>query len=154
MTTSILKHLRPAVAALALLAVSSTAIAQELHQHTRAGGIDIYYGLLPAEVAARQAAQHDATPMHGKPRRGDYHLMVGLYDRDGARIEKAEVRASIAELGMAGTHKPLEPMVVGDTVTFGNHFPMRSPGTYRVTLEIRLPDDARPIEARFDHRHR
>lgn len=152
MITSILKGLFPTVAALTLLAATGTATAQELHQHATAGGIDIYYGFLPAQIATRQTAPHETEPMHGKPRRGDYHLMVALYDRDGRRIDEAEVRATVGELGMAGTRKTLEPMVVGDTVTFGNYFPMRSAGLYRVTLEIHVPG-ARPVEARFDHRH-
>lgn len=153
MIKSILKGIVPAAAALTLLAAASGASAQELHQHATAGGIDVYYGFLPAQIATRQTAAHDAKPMHGKPRRGDYHLMVALYDRAGERIDEAAVHATVGELGMAGTRKTLEPMVVGDTVTFGNYFPMRSAGHYRVTLEINVPG-ARPVEARFDHRHR
>ncbi|HRP75143.1 MAG TPA: hypothetical protein PK725_10010 [Rhodocyclaceae bacterium] len=154
MITSILKSLRPAVVALTLLAATGAVTAQELHQHATAGGIDIYYGFLPAQVATRQTAPHDAEPMHGKPRRGDSHLMVGLYDREGERIDEADVRATVGELGMAGTRKPLEPMVVGDTITFGNYFPMRSAGHYRVVLEVRLPGAPMPVEVRFDHQHR
>lgn len=154
MIASILKSLRPALATLTLLAATGTATSQELHQHATASGIDIYYGFLPAQIASRQAAPHDAEPMHGKPRRGDQHLMVALYDRDGKRITAADVRATVGELGMAGTRKTLEPMAIGDTITFGNHFPMRSAGQYRVALEIRLPGAPGPVEVRFDHRHR
>lgn len=154
MTHSIYRGMLYAVTAVALLAAAAGSIAQDLRQHATAAGIDIYYGFLPAEIAARHTARHDATPMHGGPRRGDYHLMVALYDRDGERIEEADVRATVAELGMAGTRKTLESMVVGDTNTFGNYFPMRGAGPYRVTLEIRLPGARGPIEARFDHQHR
>ncbi len=153
MIQSILKNLLPALAAVTLLAATGSATAQELHQHATAGDIDIYYGFLPAQIATRQTAPHDAEPMHGKARRGDYHLMVALYDREGDRIDNAVVRATVGELGMAGTSRTLEPMVIGDTVTFGNFFPMRSAGHYRVVLEIRVPG-ARPVEARFDHPHR
>lgn len=72
MITSLLKSLHPAVAALTLQVATGPSTAQELHQHARAGGIDIYYGFMPAEVATRHTAPHDAQPMHDKPRSGDY----------------------------------------------------------------------------------
>jgi len=44
-------------------------------------------------------------------------------------------------------------MVVGDTITFGNYFPMRSADHYRIVLEIRMPG-GQPVEARFDYQRR
>jgi hypothetical protein len=80
--------------------------------------------------------------------------MIALYAKGGERITEANVSATVGELGMAGARKTLEPMVIGDTITFGNYFPMRSATQYRVAIEIRLPRAARPIEARFDYHHR
>lgn len=154
MITSIFRGIFTAIMALAMLAAASGAVAQALHQHATAAGLDIYYGFLPAEIAGRTTAPHDKEPMHGRLRRGDQHLMVALYDRDGERITEADVRATVGELGMAGTRKTLEPMVIDDTITFGNYFPMRSAGQYRVAIEIRLPGAHRPVEVRFDHQHR
>ncbi len=143
-----------AVAAMAMIAAAVAAGAQELRQHVTAGAVDIYYGFLPAEIAGRSTAAHDTKPMHGAPRRGDYHLIVALFDRNGQRITEAEVDATVGELGLAGTRRALDAMAVGDATTFGNYFPMQGAGPYRVTLEIRLPGARRPIEARFDHQHR
>lgn len=154
MFRSSLHTIFPTIAALTMLTGAGGAVAQALQQHASAGGIDIYYGFLPAEVASRQTAAHDDAPMHGRTRRGDYHLMVALYDRAGERITDAEVRATVGELGMAGTRKTLDAMVIGDTISFGNYFRMQGRGQYRVTLEIRLPGAPRPIEARFDHQNR
>ena len=144
----------PAITALAIFAAAEAALAQDTRQHVTAGAVDIYYGFLPAEVAGRRTAAHDAAPMHGRARKGDYHLMVAVYDKGGERITDADVRATVGELGMAGARKPLEPMRIGDTITFGNYFSMRSPAQYRIAIEIRLPRVAKPIEARFDYDHR
>jgi hypothetical protein len=144
----------PAITALAIFAAADAALAQDTRQHVTAGAVDIYYGFLPAEVAGRRTSAHDAAPMHGGARKGDYHLMIALYDKGGERITDANVRATVGELGMAGARKTLEPMVIGDTITFGNYFPMRSQAQYRIAIEIRLPRAARPIEARIDYQHR
>jgi hypothetical protein len=149
-----IRTIRMFILALALLVAAGATTAQETRQRTTAGGIEIFYGFLPAEVADRHTAVHDAQPMHGGARRGDYHLMVALYDQAGQRITDAGVRATVGELGLAGTAKTLDRMVIGDTITFGHYFPMRNVGRYRVTLEIELPGAPRPIEARFDHSHR
>jgi hypothetical protein len=154
MIDSLKQAVIPAITALAIFATADTALAQDTRQHVTAGAVEIYYGFLPAEVADRRTAAHDAAPMHGRARRGDYHLMIALYAKGGERITEANVSATVGELGMAGARKTLEPMVIGDTITFGNYFPMRSATQYRVAIEIRLPRAARPIEARFDYHHR
>lgn len=142
------------VAALLALVVASSAGAQERRQSVSVGGVTVHYGFLPAEVAGEHTAPHEVEPMHGRARKGDYHLIVALYDPAGERISDAEVRATVRELGLAGTRKALERMVVNETLTFGNFFPMRSGGHYRVTLEIRLRGAERPLEAQFEYRHR
>jgi hypothetical protein len=52
-------------------------------------------------------------------------------------------------MGHAEQVKALEPMVVNDTVSYGNYFrlPMKDP--YTIAVSIRMPGAARPIETRF-----
>ncbi|NMG30002.1 hypothetical protein GO615_13880 [Aromatoleum evansii] len=138
------------------LAASGTALAVETGLHQVVDGIDVYYGILPAKVASKHPATHEEKTMHGGVPTGkdDYHVLVALFDRKGARITDAQVKATVAELGMAGTRKKLEPMRIEDTVSFGNYFALYGEGPYRVTIEAQLPGTAKPVEAVFEYRRR
>lgn len=145
-----------AVAVVVGLLGSGAAIATETERHQRVGDIDIYYGVLPAQVAGKHEPTHEERAMHGGVPRGrdNYHLIVALFNKDGTRISDAQVRATVAELGMAGTHKKLDPMRIDDTTSFGNYFAFHGAGPYRITLEIRMPGTSQPVEAVFDYRAR
>lgn len=128
----------------------------ETGSHQQIGSIDIYYGVLPAQIAGKHPATHEERTMHGGVPSGkdQYHLIVALYDASGKRITDADVAASVGEFGMAGTRKTLEPMRIGETTTFGNYFQLRRGELYRIAIEIRRLGKQRPetIEALFDYR--
>ena len=130
--------------------------AAETGRQQRVGDIDIFYGILPAQVAGKHEPSHEERTMHeGVPRgRDEYHLIVALYHKDGTRITDAQVRATVAELGMAGASKTLEPMRIADTTSFGNYFALRGAGPYLITLEIQPSGANKPIEAVFEYRAR
>lgn len=138
------------------LAGPGAAAAAEAGRHQLVGGIDIYYGIVPAQVAGKHPTTHEEKTMHGgvPVKKDEYHLIVALYDKSGARITDAQVRATVGELGMAGTRKKLEPMRIEDTMSFGNYFVLRGEGPYRIAIEVKLPGAAKPVEALFDYRLR
>ena len=137
------------------LGLAAPAVAAGTGRHQRAGGMDIYYGILPAEVVGRHPPDHEEKTMHGgtPANKAGYHLVVTVLDADGQRITDAEVTATVGELGMAGTRRKLETMRINDTVSFGNYFELRGAGPYRIAIEVRRPG-ARPVEALFDYRLR
>lgn len=124
--------------------------------HQVVGGVDIYYGVMPAQIAGKHPDTHEEKSMHGGVPGGKdrYHLVVALYAAQGKRIERAQVWARVGEVGLDGQRKKLEPMTIGDTTSFGNYFVMRGATLYRIVVEILLPGDAKPVEALFDYRMR
>jgi hypothetical protein len=84
-----------------------------------------------------------------------YHVVVALFDNaTGKRISGAGVKANVAEIGLSGVQKKLEPMLIGGTVSYGNYFNMPSTSNpYRINVRIELPGVADVIEAQFDYRH-
>ena len=139
-----------------LFSQTGAAFAAETGSHVVVDGIDIYYGILPAQVAGKHSVTHEEKTMHGGvPASKDaYHLLVALFDKQGARIRDAQVKATVAELGMAGTRRKLEPMRINDTVSFGNYFALYGEGPYQISIEVRLPKAAKSVEAVFEYRRR
>lgn len=139
-----------------LMSQTGASLAAEKGHHLVVDGIDVYYGILPAQVAGKHPTTHEEKTMHGGVPGGknDYHLLVALFDKQGARISDAKVKATVAELGMAGTRKNLEVMRIDKAVSFGNYFALHGEGPYQVSLEIQLPKQSKPVEAVFEYRHR
>lgn len=124
-------------------------------QVARVNGIDIFYGVIPAEIIRRHPAGHAESEMHGGVPRGSgqHHLIVSLFDvKTGRRIEDAQLSARIGEAGLTPQSRRLEPMQFAGTVTYGNFFSMSSPGPYRIEVEIR-PHGGAPAQAVFEYRH-
>ena len=83
-----------------------------------------------------------------------HHVLVSVFDaRKGSRLTDLEVKARIGELGLAETVKRLEPMVIGDTVTYGNYFSMPAAGPYIIRVEMRRPGEQRWLHVEFEYRH-
>ncbi len=123
--------------------------------HQKVGDLDIFYGLLPAQVTKQHDPSHEESRMHGgvSGKVNDYHLVVAIFDKDGKRVNDVEVKASIAELGLSGALKPLTVMQTGETASFGNYFSFRRPGVYRIEVEVGRPTAHEKIlRALFDYR--
>lgn len=119
----------------ALLALSVHGAAQEASRTVE--GITAYLGVMPSAIIAQSSRGHSFETAHGgAPRRASsYHLIVALYDaRMNQRIEDASVKARVSEVGLGGIEKELQPMNIAGTVTYGNHFDLRSSGLYRITI--------------------
>lgn len=79
---------------------------------------------------------------------------MALFDAaSGERIAGAQVEAQVAELGLAGTQRRLEPMAIAGTETYGGYFELAGDNPFRIALEIRRPDAERVIRAEFEYRY-
>ena len=143
-------------AAAVLVALPAIATpATQTGQVARVNGIDVFYGVIPAEIIRGHPAGHAESKMHGGVPRGSgqHHLIVSLFDvKTGKRIDTAQVSARIGEAGLAPQSRTLEPMQFAGTITYGNFFSMSSPGPYRIEVEIR-PHGGAPAQAVFEYRH-
>jgi hypothetical protein len=137
------------LAAVAAFTFSTYAGAAHNPQHATADGLEIYYGVLPAAMVRGHEKEHSGKPQASR----DFHVVVTLFDKaTGRRITEAKVAARIAEVGLAGEEKSLEPMKVNEATSFGNYFRMSGPRPHRIELSIWLPGAHRPIQARFEYR--
>lgn len=135
---------------------TGSALAAETGQVARVNGIDVFYGVIPAEILRGHPADHAERKMHGGVPRGSgqHHLIVSLFDiKTGQRIENAKVTARIGEPGLTPQNKDLEPMQFAGTVTYGNFFTMSGPGPYRIEVGVRRTGDLKPAQAVFEFRH-
>lgn len=130
--------------------------ADDNNQYKVADGMGIYYGLMPAAIVRGQSASHAEGSMHGgPPARNEYHLVVALFDAaTSARIQNAKVTARISSLGTSGSSRPLEPMQIAGTVSYGGYFPLPTGDRYTVHLEIERSGAARPATVDFQYDHR
>jgi hypothetical protein len=104
--------------------------------------------------------------MHGAPPAAPHaqHLVVAIFNSvTGERMTDAVVNAEISLPGHVLPEKPLEPMQIAGTVTYGNFFDLSQPGVYRIRLSISgtkaAPAVRKPIiiDLLYDHpipRHR
>ncbi len=148
-----------AVAGLLLAGVASAA--HPLRPQT-ADGMEVFLGVIPAEIMLGHPAGHPERSPHGSvPAWGEqYHLVVSLFDRaSGERIRDAEVSATVSDVRLpgkrlAGPQKRLEPMLLDGAVGYGNYFNMPgSAASYRIELEIRRGGAARAAKVTFNYEH-
>jgi cytochrome c5 len=123
--------------------------------HHLVAGTDIYFGVTSAEALRAQHPGNDTeSRMHGSIPRGPgyYHVTVSLFDRStNAPIADAEVQAKVASATAREEVKTLEPMVLNNTVSFGNYFRLPSgKDPYTIAVAIRLPGAPRPVETKFE----
>lgn len=119
--------------------------------HVTVGGVDVYLGLISTESLRAYPPESAERSMHGGVPSGKnwYHLNVSLLDKSTqAPIEHAQVRASVGEVGSNGETKQLEAMDIGQG-SYGEYFRMTPHTSYSVTLLVRAPGSAGPVEAQF-----
>ena len=152
----LLERLLILTCAMVSFAMSSVTPAADSAQPIRAGGLEIFYGVIPAEILLGHPSSHEERQMHGgTPRgRGQHHLIVSVFDgKNQKRVENAAVTARVGEVGLSVQEKKLEPMQFGGTATYGNYFRMAAPGPYRIELEIREESTAKPVKSTFEYSH-
>ena len=151
---------RIAAMILAWVLLGPPALGQQPDQPLRAGGLEIFYGLIPAEIVLGHPANHSERSMHGGvPAWGEqFHLLVTLFEqRSRRRIQDAEIEVTVFHTGrsgkrLPGTHKRLEPMLFASAASYGNYFNLPSPGSYRIELEIRRQGAGQTVRVPIEYR--
>jgi len=123
--------------------------------------MEIFYGVIPAEIILGYPDSRDERKMHGgMPKWGEhYHLIVTLFDgTTKERIRDAEVKASVyaarrPDNRLAGAQKRLDPMLFAGAASYGNYFNMPGPAPYRIELEIRRVGARDHIKIPIEFRH-
>jgi hypothetical protein len=140
-----------------VLAAGAGAGGAESKQFKTGGGLAVYLGVLPAAMIQGHPRDHPEEAMHGGVPSGRhaYHVMAAVFDAaTGERVEDAVVEARVAEPGLAGVMRRLEPMLIAGTVTYGNYFTLRGDGPYRIIFSITRADAALPVVLEFSYGHR
>lgn len=149
------------VKAAALLLLAGTALPAQTVQPLRAGGMEIYYGIIPAKIVLdRPDAELDRRAHGGVPAWGEqYHVIIALFEQtSGNRVLDAQVKATVFDARepnkrLPGPQKQLEPMQVAGGMSYGNYFNMPAPGPYRIELEIQRQGTAEIVKAALEYRH-
>jgi len=131
-----------ALAGMLMGAGATLAFEGENHKHVE--GMDVYLGIIPAELVQGRLDAKESS-MHGGVRRGSnrYHLVVALFDgKTRTRVTDAEVTAQVIESGLASAPQKLEPMKVGDAMTYGNWFVLPASTAYRIRVRWNVPGKA------------
>jgi hypothetical protein len=119
-------------------------------------GMELFFGLIPAEILRGHPSDHEERSMHGGVPRGKgvYHLIVSVFDaKTSTRIIDAVITGSVTEVGMATQNQILEAMTFGGNVAYGNYFAMSNPGPYEIVVNVRRPGHRKTATARFQYWH-
>jgi hypothetical protein len=143
---------------LAVFTPPTPAAADHVASHKIAGGLSVHLGVVQAANISRAHPQYHAEMhMHGGANRGGgvHHVMVAIFDATtDKQIDDAKVEAHVAPLGLGGVSRLLEPMVVADTVSYGNYFTMRDNAAYRIRVAISAASGAQSVRMEFFHDRR
>ena len=118
-------------------------------------GVEIYLGFLPQNLITNHTDEHEESKMHGgnKGSNKTVHLIISLYDKkSGNRIEDADVKGYVMEIGRTHQTKTFEAMTINNSVTYGNYFEVPAKDIYDVQLNIQLKS-GKEVKAKFSHRH-
>ncbi len=148
-----------AIAALVVLGLTfgvARAAGVNSDQPIRLDGMEVFFGIVPAEILRGHQREHEEQTMHGGVPRGKgvHHLIISVFEaKTRARITDAVVTASVTELGMATETHKLEAMSFGGAVSYGNYFAMPYQGPYEIVVNVRRPGDGKTATARFQYSH-
>lgn len=124
--------------------------AAEMADYQIVGDLAIYFGVLPAELVRGHPREHPESEMHGGIAVGDSHVIVALFDNEtGKRIRGAQILAHVTGAAGVDVKRPLEAMVVAGRAAYGNYFPLKGAGPFRIELRIRPPGAERDTQAMF-----
>jgi len=122
--------------------------------HKIADGIEMYLGFMSAKSLQALPKNSPERHMHGHvPKGAGYqHVNVSLFDeKSGKPINDARIEMDLDVPGQAGTSVKLEPMLVG-AGSYGNYVKTEPGSTYFITIHIKRPGAARPVEVKLEHK--
>lgn len=120
--------------------LASGALGAQTPAVQRSARTTLYVGIIPAELAQAAVAAHARPTPHitAVPNvRNRHHVVVALFDtRSGRRITDAKVVARLRGPVGPPVVKPLEPMRVGDAMSYGNVFVISEMPGHRFDLQV------------------
>ena len=119
------------------------------------GGVDVYFGLVPASRMRHFPAGSPEAKMHGGVPSGSgyHHVNVSLFDSaTQAPVKVAAVELDIEQVGMGQEKKDLEAMTVSGGVSYGGYVRLIPKAQYVFIVRATRPGGAHPIEARFQEK--
>ncbi len=144
-------------AAVALAAFAASAQATPTDQRQQNERITLYYGVVPAALSQAALAAHPpAADAHGavRPAADTHHLVVALFDTPtGQRITQATVTVRHTPPTGAAMSKVLEPMPLGDTLSFGTTFVIAEGRHHRFRIEVRRGERVERFDVVYDNLH-
>ena len=117
--------------------------------HKLIAGTDIYLGTISADAlrAASKGAQSDIPSGSGY-----YHFNISLVDnKSQVQVTNATVKLKVSD-GMRTETKTLELVAANNVVSYGGFFRLSAGNSYNITAEIRRPDVAGTIDAKFAYK--
>lgn len=148
-----------AMFSLVLLSITASAPAygQSDDNYQVVGDVAAYLGVMPAAIVGQHPAAHPELEMHGGPPAGAHahHIVIALFDKpSGARIEDAQVTASVYGLGhVGGTRLTLESMPIEGVITFGGFVTFPDTDEYTIDVEVSRPGQMAGTKLRFIYEH-
>jgi hypothetical protein len=119
--------------------------------------ITLYYGIVPAALSQAALGAHAPTPdVHGAVRTapGTHHLVVALFDTPtGQRITQATVTVRHNPPRGAAMSKVLEPMPLGDVLSFGTTLVIAKGRNHRFRIEVRQGERVERFDVVYDNLH-
>lgn len=118
-------------------------------------GMEIYLGLLPAEVMRAAPAGSAERTMHGGVPSGSgyFHVNVSVFDAASkSPVGGAKVSLRVEQLDGSGATKALEPVALNNVPGYGNYVRLRRNTQYVLIVRVQKPDTPRAAEARFEHK--
>lgn len=130
-----------------------TATTAQTNTRQTVDGVEVYLGIVPAEMVRGHPREHPESTMHGGVATGQSHLMVALFDaKTGMRITDARVNVRLSVRGghLQEVVKQLEPMLIAGSQTYGQYFPMLASEPYQIEVTITLSGRDKPVVANFE----
>ncbi|WP_156968900.1 hypothetical protein [Arenimonas metalli] len=138
----------------AFVAIAHAAPTDQRQQNER---ITLYYGVVPAALSQAALAAHPPAPdVHGtvRPAAGTHHLVVALFDTPtGQRITQATVTVRHTPPQGAAMSKVLEPMPLGDALSFGTTLVIAEGRNHRLRIEVRRGETVDRFDVVYDNLH-
>ncbi len=117
--------------------------------------MELFFGLIPAEILRDHPSDHEERSKHvGVPRgKKVHHLIVSVFEAKArTRITDAVITGSVTEVGRAIQNEKLEVMTFGGNVSYGNYFAMANPESYEI-VNVRRRGERKTASARFQYWH-
>ena len=122
--------------------------------HVVADNVDVFLGVVSAESLLGYPKGSVERSMHGGVPSGSdyYHVNVSLQDHvSQTPITDAQVAVQIEQAGTGATERGSKALeLIAPLASYGNYVQFKRNTPYVITVLVRTPGAARPIEARFE----